>query len=141
MHIAEMTTNSILKKLCEREEVPQEKAIQHYLDNYQRTEEGRYSVSLPRLDPAPVLGESHPLALKHFISNERYLKRKNAVDHQSQEYEDLCHAEKVPPEDTLKPAPEHFYLPMHGVIKESSTTTKLCVVFNALATSSSGVSQ
>ena len=98
MRIAEKTTDSILDKLWEREEVPQEKAVQHYLDNYQRTEEGTYSVSLPRIDPTPVLGESRPLALKHFISNERSLKRKNALDQFNanlQEYEDLRHAEKM----------------------------------------------
>ena len=34
----------------------------------------------------------------------------------------------------LKTSPgKNYYLPMHGVIKESSTTTKLRVVFNASA--------
>ena len=42
MRISEKTIDSILEKLWEREEVPQDKAVQHYLDNYQRTEEGRY---------------------------------------------------------------------------------------------------
>ncbi|GBN26253.1 hypothetical protein AVEN_2788-1 [Araneus ventricosus] len=35
---------------------------------------------------------------------------------------------------------EHFYIPHHHVIKESSLTTRLRVVFNASAKSSSGVS-
>ena len=37
-----------------------------------------------------------------------------------QEYEEMDHAEPVPAENLLKPAAEVFYLPAHGVVKESS---------------------
>ncbi len=57
-----------------------------------------------------------------------------------QEYRDLGHAEPVPIEDLNKPAYDSYYLPMHGVVKESSTTTKLRVVFDASAKTSSGYS-
>ena len=48
---------------------------------------------------------------------------------------DLKHAECVPEADMHKPSQETFYLPMHAVRKEESTTTKLRVVFDASAKS------
>ena len=54
------------------------------------------------------------------------------------EYLDLNHAEKVP-EEELKVA-NAYYTPHHGVVKESSTTTKLRVVFDASAKTSTGYS-
>ena len=57
-----------------------------------------------------------------------------------QEYLDLGHAEAVPREDMSKSPAEVFYLPMHAVYKNSSTTTKVRAVFDASAKSSSGVS-
>lgn len=45
------------------------------------------------------------------------------------------------PEDELeKPVSDVFYLPMHAVFKESSSTTKVRAVFDASAPSSSGIS-
>ena len=53
-----------------------------------------------------------------------------------QQYLDLGHAEPVPPEEE-EPA-SSFYLPMHSVCKESSTSTKLRVVFDGSALTTSG---
>ena len=56
------------------------------------------------------------------------------------EYFTLGHAEEVPCID-LQKSPQHvFYMPMHAVRKESSSTTKTRVVFDASAKSTSGVS-
>ena len=49
-----------------------------------------------------------------------------------QEYLDQKHAEEVPLEDLKKPQDQVFYVPMHAVCKESSTTTKIRDVFDAL---------
>ena len=57
-----------------------------------------------------------------------------------QEYFDRQHAERVPPQDLDKPADQVFYLPMHIVCKDSSTTTKIRAVFDASANTSTGVS-
>ena len=50
-----------------------------------------------------------------------------------EEYLTLGHAELVPSEDLTKSPSESYYLPMHGVVKELSTTTKLRVVLDASA--------
>lgn len=50
------------------------------------------------------------------------------------------HAEPVPQADLEKLPSQVFYLPMHVVRKESSTTTKLHAVFDASAKTSSGIS-
>ena len=50
------------------------------------------------------------------------------------------HAEPVPQADLEKPPSQVFYLLMHVVRKESSTTTKLRAVFDASAKTSSGIS-
>ena len=52
---------------------------------------------------------------------------------------DLGHVQLVPP-STLKLCTESYYLPMHGVTKESSTSTMLHVVFDASAKTSNGLS-
>ena len=56
------------------------------------------------------------------------------------EYFEKGHAELVPLDDLEKSSQDVFYLPMHAVKKESSTTTKIRVVFDASAKSSTGVS-
>ena len=56
------------------------------------------------------------------------------------EYFDEDHAERVPEADLKKVPSKVFYLPMHIVHKESSTTTKLQAVFDASAKSMTGVS-
>ena len=52
----------------------------------------------------------------------------------------MKHAEPVPTADLDKPPQNVFYLPMHAVKKESSSTTKIRAVFDASAKSSSNVS-
>ena len=57
-----------------------------------------------------------------------------------QDYLELGHVEPMPSKDMDKPPVEVFYLQMHAVYKESSTTTKVRAVFDASAKSSTGVS-
>ena len=63
--------------------------------------------------------------MRRFLSLEKSLKSKNEFqDFEAvmREYVDLKHAELVPPDDLDKPKHQVFYLPMHVVYKESTTT-------------------
>ena len=57
-----------------------------------------------------------------------------------EEYFELGHAEPVSEVDLEKPCEDVFYLPVHAVVKELSTTTKVRAIFDASAKSSTGVS-
>ena len=55
------------------------------------------------------------------------------------EYFKMGHDELVPDSDLERAVECVFYLPMHAVWKDSSTTTKIRAVFDASTNSSSGV--
>ena len=99
----------------------------------------RYTVSLPWKLDAPPLGDSRSQALQRYISNERSILRRNIwkpFQDVVQGYVDLGHAEIIPAYSPI--AQQTYYLPMHGVFKESSTSTKLRVVFDGSALTTSG---
>ena len=98
-------------------------------------------MNLPRTQDPPQLGHSRPTALRRFHQNERSLETKGKLGQFQevlQKYVTLNHAEQVPRAD-LKSSIS-YYMPIQGVCKESSTTTKLCAVFNASARTSTGSS-
>ena len=100
----------------------------------------RYQVALPRKPDCQPLGESRSQAVQRYFSNEKSIIRKKVhcdFQAQIQGYLDSKHAEKVPAAELHLP---HFYLPMHSVFKMSSTSTKLRVVFDGSAATSTGVS-
>ena len=114
---------------------------QQYEDNvtYSASNQ-RYQVALPKNPDCQPLGESRPQAEQRFYSNEKSINRKKVESEfngQIQTYLDLQHAEKVPAAELQRP---HYYLPMHFVTKSSSTSTKLRVVFDGSAQTSTGVS-
>ena len=102
---------------------------------------GRYTVSLPRNPEVPALGESRSQALSRYMSNEKSIIRRNIWEPFQavvQGYLDLGHAELISPVEPTPPV--RYYLPMHSVTKQSSTSTKLRVVFDGSATTDNGIS-
>ena len=83
------------------------------------------------------------MEFRGFKNLEQSLYRKGQFErfaHCVEEYFELGHAEPVPAVDLKMSCSEVYYMPMHAVWKESSTTTKLRVVFDASAKSTSGSS-
>lgn len=140
-----------ISSFWEMEEIPTMKtqseddasSLKHFSSTHRRLPDGGYSVALLRRPDTPLLGDSRQQAVRRLHSNSKALIRKGTLPQFQQcidEYFKLNHAELVPPADLQKPCHETFYLPMHGVVKESSTTTKLRVVFDGSARTSTSVS-
>lgn len=118
---------------------PDEQACeQHFAKNITRTSDGRYVVALPFNKKIDQLGTSRLRALRRFFALENRLNKdqnlKNQYHEVIEEYFTLNHMEPAPDSE------EGFYLPHHAIIKTSSMTTKLRVVFDGSATSSTGIS-
>ncbi|XP_043496480.1 uncharacterized protein LOC122520485 [Polistes fuscatus] len=115
---------------------------QHFVDTHSRLPTGRYMVRLPFSKDISTLGHSRSLAMRCL---ERLLKKfetdrnfKETYSGFLKEYESLGHMVPVPL-DAPEPS-QAFYLPHHGVWREQSSSTKLRVVFNGSAKSSTGIS-
>lgn len=115
---------------------------QHYQLTHLRDHQGRYIVRLPFKQSTTKLGNSRSRALrmimnlsKKFINDSKY---EHAYSTFLDEYEKLGHMYRVP---ESQPEPDSvYYLPHHGVIRESSLTTKLRVVFNGSSRTDTGYS-
>ena len=150
--VSTLSGDDLLRKFWEVEELhgdhlslaPEENSVlQHFHDTHYRDEEGRFVVPLPRKVDVNPLGESRSLAVRRFLTLERSLRSKNCFEDFSaiiEEYFEMGHAEPVPLSDLELPCNRVFYLPMHAVVKESSSTTKIRAVFDTSAKSSLNVS-
>ena len=114
---------------------------EHFCNHVQRNKEGRYIVALPFNEKLPTLGTSKSVAMSRLASLSRWFQRDKqfeaAYSTVIQEYLDLGHMTKI---TYNRPTNNCYYLPHRGVIKESSNTTKLRVVFDGSAISTTGVS-
>ncbi|XP_018393360.1 PREDICTED: uncharacterized protein LOC108772337, partial [Cyphomyrmex costatus] len=147
-HISRGTLDDAVQRFWEIEELPakrilspeDEKCEQHYKETFKRLSSGRFSVRLPFNNQRKKLGESYEIALRRLLSLERRLNARPELyeDYRSflREYEALGHMTEV--KEVNKK--EGYFLPHHSVIKESSTTTRLRVVFDASAKTTSGIS-
>nr|XP_053606381.1 uncharacterized protein LOC128672900 isoform X2 [Plodia interpunctella] len=104
-----------------------------------RMADGRFSVRIPLKESADSLGDSYTLAKNRFFSLERKLERspdyKRMYVEFMREYEALGHMERID-----MPKSPNYFLPHHGVYREGAVTTKLRVVFNASAVTTSNKS-
>ena len=151
-HVSATSGDDILRRFWEIEENPKDPStmspeersvVLHFKDNHRRSANGRFIVPLPKRPQYKPLGESRSQAVRRFLSLEKSLRSKGQFQEFSavmEEYFDMKHAEPVPVEDLQKAPKEVFYLPMHAVRKEHSTTTKIRAVFDASAKSASGTS-
>ncbi|GBM64201.1 hypothetical protein AVEN_159586-1 [Araneus ventricosus] len=146
-----VNTEELIQYFWELEQIPTLSSFtkeenlceKHFIENYASNDKGRYSVYLPFKAERQELGDSKGLAFHRFLNLEKKLLKIPNVYQQYKdfmsEYLSLGHMEKVN-ENSVDVKNEHFYIPHHHVIKESSLTTRLHAVFNASAKSSSGVS-
>ena len=117
---------------------------EHFDRTTTRDPDGRVRVNLPFRPDAQRLGNSKAQAIKRFYSMETKLSRnpifRAKYNEFIQEFLDTGHLELVPPDEIDIPDSQAYYMPHHGVLKESSTTTKLRVVFDASALTSTKTS-
>lgn len=103
---------------------------------------GRFEVSLPFKENKGDLGDSQETAVKRFLNLERKLQKNNEFGRMyrdfMKEYIILGHMSEINIENDN--GVQKCYLPHHGVLRESSTTTKLRVVFDASAETTTGLS-
>lgn len=106
-----------------------------------RDPSGRYIVQLPFRPEAPPLGKSANIARQRFLNLERKLSRdpelKRMYSEFIDEYEKLGHLERV---EVMNYDEPHYFIPHHCVLKPTSSTTKLRVVFDASCKTSNGLS-
>ncbi|XP_030746008.1 uncharacterized protein LOC115874849, partial [Sitophilus oryzae] len=138
-----------LTRFCELEEFRHSKPLsneeklceEEFVRTFKRDSEGRFVVTIPLKQGPEVLGDKYDIAKPRFLSLERRFKRdpefKKRYINFINEYKNMKHMSKIEHPDN---ATFSYYMPHHGVIKESSLTTKLRVVFDASCPSSSGYS-
>lgn len=108
-----------------------------------RERDGKFVVKLPLKDDLMDIGDSLEMAKRRFFKLERKLSLNDKFKQEYKtfmtEYEKLGHMSEIP-ESELNEDKVVYYMPHHGVIRESSTTTKLRVVFDASAKTNKGIS-
>ena len=122
---------------AEEQRVLQEYSVTHKCISHA----GNYQVQLPRRLEKRQLGESKTQAIQRYYQNESSHQKKGTLPQYQgvvKEYIELDHARLCTAEELQLPPSVSYHLPMHGVVKSSSTTTKLRVVFDGSATTTSG---
>lgn len=113
---------------------------EHFIKNTSRLSDGRFCVKIPLKESSDSLGDSFSRAKRCFIALERRNFNQPSLDKMYKEfmseYISLGHMSEC----VINEAERSYYIPHHGVLRESSLTTKLRVVFNASTPTTSGIS-
>ncbi|GFW21155.1 integrase catalytic domain-containing protein [Trichonephila clavipes] len=153
-----VSIGSAINKFWELDSVPcakpltssEEACEDHFVKTYSRDKNGRYTVRLPFHTPPTRLGNSKQNTIRRLISVERHLisnpDKYKLYRNFMKEYLDLKHmcvcvcvcVELVPNSEINNV--KSLYLPHHGVVRDTSCTTRLRVVFDASSKTSSGLS-
>ncbi|XP_055591098.1 uncharacterized protein LOC129743154 [Uranotaenia lowii] len=123
---------------------------EHYKRTYKRDDIGRYLVELPKkVGFDRMLGSSKTVALNRFWKMEQRLETNSEMRQQyhdfMKEYLELGHMRKLTEGEMMAElggdnTRKVYYLPHHAVVKDSSTTTKVRVVFDGSARTDTGFS-
>jgi hypothetical protein len=151
VHTSRVETDALVKRFWELDQVPEhpqwtadeKKCEEHFVSAHSREQGGRYVSPLPLNSKFSGLGASRYMAVKRLEQVERRLSRGSHSDQYlnfMREYEDLGHMEEVQPGNCGEEVGRTNYLPHHFVLREESTSTKLRVVFDGSAKTSSGLS-
>lgn len=137
-----------LRRFWELEDIPaasqftvdEMECEKNFVETTSRAKDGKFIVALPFSEERTTLNSTLNSATAQLFSMEKKF-RMNAYFKElyvsfMREYQELGHMREFT--STLEN--NLYYLPHHGVLKESSTTSKLRVVFNASFKSSSGKS-
>ncbi|XP_061712824.1 uncharacterized protein LOC133521773 [Cydia pomonella] len=111
----------------------------HFVKTTTRLEDGRFCVQLPLKEPPESLGDSFAQAKRRFMSLEKRLSRdptyKGMYSDFIKEYLALGHMKRVYTYGT-----PNYFLAHHGIYREHAQKTRLRVVYDASAPTTSGKS-
>ncbi|XP_026746090.1 uncharacterized protein LOC113507432 [Trichoplusia ni] len=134
--ISSKHSHSLEERMCE----------QLFAQTTVRNDDGAFVVKMPLKGDPSSLGQSYVNARNRFLSLEKLFKRDPSFQTKYYnfmlEYERLGHmtldADRTSSVESQSVT--NYFIPHHGVIRNSSTTTQLRVVFDASAPTSTGVS-
>lgn len=132
--------DSVSSKQCMSQE---ERACElNFQETTRRCDNGQFVVTIPLKESPEALGDSYTMAKCRFLSLERRLERDADLKHRYNEFikEYILLGHMTENNKRLPQNKHQYFLPHHCVLRESSATTKLRVVFDASAKSTSGKS-
>ena len=148
--ITDERADDILQRFWDMEDVPGDHSsmtaeellpMTNFTDNYFRDDSGRSRVTLPVTLLCLSLVNRVLQHLSDFTKMNVLLSTRTNGSASAWHWKNIFnhHSERVPASELNKSPSMVYYLPMHGVLKDSSSTTKLRIVFDASANTSSGI--